>query len=225
MNRIASEEGITTGFKMSSSAPSAGYHFLPFGGSSYECTPSGLAKLKQFALENAPSWYEYYLKTHYDIGNGDFYIITACHKTAVWKATGYVGRSPPIKFSSSFTVPDVTGPDNTISDTEMEYRSPEVLADVDTFGFLSQGLGEKTLDEVAQRQEFCIMFQSFRVSLNFTTFNNYRVPMSQRWNEVWWKRLPKALRPHVKAWPVHERAVPVRWLLLLSIHGLLTFLF
>ncbi|KAF9019473.1 hypothetical protein BDZ89DRAFT_1072958 [Hymenopellis radicata] len=182
--------GIFGATMIVTSAASEGALFaLPLGGSSYECTPSGLEKLRDFALEHGQRWHEHVSgKLSCQWTNGYMCLVTGCDKTRFWASAFYQNVDGESDFSSDL-------------DMSMSPTSPGVfLRNSDYSGPAgTHQMGSTDCEDTAVERH-CLAFRAFHISLQPALFLALRSIQGMDYkplNPFFF--LPSSIRPPVKS--------------------------
>ncbi|KAF9018297.1 hypothetical protein BDZ89DRAFT_1073995 [Hymenopellis radicata] len=85
---VPTEDGGRERVKFSTHASHGAFCALPLGGSSQECTLSGLAKLRRLAMTHGATWYYHVMNLDsLELQNGNLTLITGCEKTSYFILT------------------------------------------------------------------------------------------------------------------------------------------
>ncbi|KAF9024473.1 hypothetical protein BDZ89DRAFT_1162200 [Hymenopellis radicata] len=175
--------------RVTSAASEGALFALPLGGSSYECTPSGLEKLRDFALEHGQRWHEHVSgKLSCQWTNGYMCLVTGCDKTRFWASAFYQNVDGESDFSSDL-------------DMSMSPTSPGVfLRNSDYSGPAgTHQMGSTDCEDTAVERH-CLAFRAFHISLQPALFLALRSIQGMDYkplNPFFF--LPSSIRPPVKS--------------------------
>ncbi len=183
--------------KLSTSSAQGAYCALPFGGSSYECTASGIAKLQRLAMIYGVSYYHQTVQVDsLDIQNGDLAVVTGCEKTSYWACGLFSSEGPNPKFTKTLSVPQVlegiAQPIHILGSCPLESHS--------TSGDYWIQSGGRDAAYILENEPACFAFRGFYISLKPSVYNDIRTPFGIR--QTLWYALPKVLRPPTRSWPL-----------------------
>lgn len=168
---------------------------LPFGGSTYECTPSGLAKLRSFALQNGRLWYEHFSALARTFSNGHVCLVTGATKAPYWAAAYYrkAPGSPP--FSVDIVVPPPNEPDD-IFVRNNNYDGP-----ISTRQVVKEDSASRTV------HRHCLVYRGFHISLQPFIFNSLPIITYEMGKTPWRRVLPAGFRPPMRSYQVEDHPV------------------
>ncbi|KAF8900924.1 hypothetical protein CPB85DRAFT_1324752 [Mucidula mucida] len=176
--------------RVTSTASEGAIFALPLGGASYECTPSGLLKLRDFALQHGIHWHEYVSGgLGSDWTNGLMCLVTGCEKTRYWASAFYMDNNADL---GSFSI-DI---DMTVSgDSQVFRRNDAFQGNVRSHQEGEDDSRETTVDR------HCLAFRAFHISLKPSLFLD--LPYVKKMYEKPSNRfsfLPPAFQPPVKSY-------------------------
>ncbi|KAF8903194.1 hypothetical protein CPB85DRAFT_1438435 [Mucidula mucida] len=184
-------------FKFSTSAAKGAYCALPFGGSSYECTASGIAKLRSFAMIHGASWYHQTVHVdNLDIQNGDLAVVTGCEKTSYWTCGLFSSGGPNSQLTKTLSVPKVS--EGIAEDSYIVGACPSESTQMSVDFWLQSG--RQGAAYMLENEPACFAFRGFYISLKSSVYNDMRMPWGIR--KTLWHALPKVLRPPIRSWPL-----------------------
>ncbi len=184
-------------FKLSTSAAQGAYCGLPFGGSSYECTASGIAKLRSFAMIHGASWYHQTVHVdNLDIQNGDLAVVTGCEKTSYWTCGLFSSAGPNSRLTKTLSIPKVS--EGIAEDSYIIESCPSESTQMSVDFWLQSGRAGATY--MLENEPACFAFRGFYISLKASIYNDIRMPWGIR--KSLWHALPKVLRPPTRSWPL-----------------------
>ncbi|KAF8904313.1 hypothetical protein CPB85DRAFT_1255364 [Mucidula mucida] len=172
-------------FKFSTSAAQGAYCALPFGGSSYECTASGIAKLRHDNL---------------DIQNGDLAVVTGCEKTSYWTCGLFSSAGPNSRLTKTLCIPEVR--EGIAEERYIVESCPSESTQMAVDFWLQSGRAGATY--MLENQPACFAFRGFYISLKASIYNDIKMPWGIR--KSLWHALPKVLRPPTRSWPLRMRS-------------------
>ncbi|KAF9053541.1 hypothetical protein BDZ89DRAFT_1056137 [Hymenopellis radicata] len=192
----AQPDGIDR-YKFSTNAAQGSYCALPFGGSSYECTASGVAKLRRFAMIHGTSWYHQTVHVdNLDIQNGDLAVVTGCEKTSYWTCGLFSSAGPNPRLTKTLSVPKVV--EGIAQPVDIVESCP--LESTPTSGDFWVQSGRPGAAYMLENEPACFAFRGFYISLKPSVYNDLRMPWGIR--QTLWHALPKVLRPPTRSWPL-----------------------
>ncbi|KAF9022750.1 hypothetical protein BDZ89DRAFT_1163102 [Hymenopellis radicata] len=145
--------------RITSAASEGAIFALPLGGASYECTPSGLVKLRDFALQHGFRWHEYVNgELGYDWTNGLMCLVTGCEKACYWASAFYINSNAGVE---NFSI-DI---DMTVSGNSQVFRRNDAFQG----NVRSQQEGEDDSKDTTVARH-CLAFRAFHISLKPSLF-------------------------------------------------------
>ncbi|KAF9027896.1 hypothetical protein BDZ89DRAFT_1160519 [Hymenopellis radicata] len=172
--------------RVSSTASEGALFALPLGAASYECTASGISKLRAHALKHARRWHEHISdKLNYGWTNGLMCLVTGCEKTSYWASAVFDTAE---RFSLDIDM--VTSPTSPIFVPNGEF----------TGNFQSHQVGKKDAEDTATKRH-SLTFRAFHISMHPSLFLNLpTIQMDGHRPLDFFFCLPLSLRPPVKSY-------------------------
>ncbi|KAF9011016.1 hypothetical protein BDZ89DRAFT_1167593 [Hymenopellis radicata] len=197
------EDGGRERVKFSTHASNGAFCALPLGGSSQDCTLSGLAKLRRLAMTHGATWYYHVMNLDsLELQNGNLTLITGCEKTSYFVLGLFETKIQNPCFTKTLTVPKVVG--DVAERIKMVEDCPSESTPLSFDPYFQSGRPDTA--SRLNNQPSCVALRGFHISLKASIYNDMRDPRGIR--QSIWHALPSFLRPPTRSWPVFDEAKP-----------------